>query len=303
MKDRHLIKVFLIDDEPLAIEGWKNLLNNAGGFQIVGDATSNITALVKENLPKIDIVIAGVGLLRLPSQKKVMSILRSSGVNVKIVMIANDKNGIAKAQRAGIDEAILSPFQRSDFLNLLRGLYQDPKRRCVYYVEQLDIFNKKGGNERDYGSLIGNILEFLFAPHLMHKHTKHRVMDGYSRCNILFENRSLHPFWERIRMKHKGERILFSVSFNNDVKPDMIGKLSRQLTKEIGGTGVMVTNSVEPNWATEARIALYRNEGKVLIFLSDVQITSMLVQKAVGIDSSEIFQDTYEEFIAELSFS
>lgn len=291
----HPINVFLIDDEPLAIEGWRNLLNNAGGFQIVGEVSSNITSLVKEKLPKIDIVIAGMGLLQLPLQKKVISILRNSGPNTKIVMIVNDNNGIEKAQLAGIDEAIQIPFRKRDFLNLLIGLHQDPKKRCAYYIEQLDVNYEP--NSLNYSRVMSDVIEFLFFPFLTDKYINFQNPAEDFACFITFQNRGGHPFWEHIRQEYRAERILFSISTARVASTEQVRKLAAQLTNSFGKFAILVSHQVVPDPIKDFQTALYKNEDTLVIFFSDTQIRDILIQKASGIDTSEIFQEVLEEFV------
>jgi DNA-binding NarL/FixJ family response regulator len=294
------IKVFLIDDEPLAIEGWKDLLIKDGHFQIVGKTSPEKMKKSTGALPHFDIVLAGAGLLMLSTKKRTISALKKAGLNVKIVIIVDNKEDIQRAQRAGVDEAIQSPFQRTALTNLLRGLNQEPKKRCAYYVQQLGNLHANEKSNRDYEYLISDILQFLFSDHLIDRYLRFKTSYGNRECSLLFSNRSNHPFWEMLRVDHNGTRVLFDIRNARSVKPDNIGRLGRRLSKEVGGVGIIVSHLSASNSIQGLQVALYKNESKVVFSITNLQIKNMLIQKAAGIDPTEIFQDIYQEFMAEL---
>lgn len=297
------IKVFLIDDEPLVLEGWRHLLVRAGGFQIVGESTPENALIFNSTIQKLDIVIAGAGLLNLNICNEIISNLHKFSLSVKIVIVANNQDEILKAQHSGVDEAIQSPFQRTTFLNLLRGVNLEPKKRCSYFVEQLENIINEEPKRREYGIFVGDILEFLFAPYLDGRYMKFYNNIEDIRCNILFQNRFPHFFWDRIRTLHNGEKILFGVNYKNAISADQIKMFGEKLSKEIGGIGFIVTVSNQNEQMKNLQKAIYRNENKIVIQVSDIQIKDMLIQKAAGIDPSEILQDIYLEFMADLLLS
>jgi DNA-binding NarL/FixJ family response regulator len=294
------IRVFLIDDEPLAIKGWKELLSKAGDFQVTGEvSTRKLSGSIKA-LPQFDIVLAGKDLLDLATRKHTIDALKKRSLTAKIVLIIDNKDDARRAQRAGIDEAIQSPFQSNTLINLLRGLHQEPKKRCAYYVGQLENLRSSNKNDKNYETLMSDILEFLFAPHLTDRYLKVSTFQGERECSLLFLNGGNNPFWERIHADHQAHRLLFDIRNTSPLKPQHVERLGERLMKEIGQIGILVTHSDVAVPIQRLQVALYKNQSKMILFLTNSQIRNMLTQKAAGIDPTELFQDIYEEFITAL---
>jgi DNA-binding NarL/FixJ family response regulator len=294
------IRVFLVDDEPIALEGWKKLLEKVDDFQIVGESATRTVLTPLKNLPPVDIVLIGANLLKLPARKRIVNAIKKSAVNTKIVLIAEKNNDVQKAQIIGVDEAIQSPYRSSTLLHLLRGLHQDPKKRCAYYVDQLDNLKSSNKASKIYEVLISDILEFLFDPHLTDRYLKFSTQVTGRECSLFFLYKTSHPFWEQIRLDHNSHRLIFDIGNTSSVEPFHIERLSQRLTKEIGDIGIMV-NHVEVSAAIQKmQIATYKNDGKVILFMTNSQLRNMLMHKAAGIDPTELLQDIYEEFITEV---
>ncbi len=64
---------------------------------------------------------------------------------------------------------------------------------------------------KSYEELMGNILQFLFSPHISNMQHQLHVISNKSEYNLIFLNRRTHPFWEMVFEKHQAERILFNV--------------------------------------------------------------------------------------------
>lgn len=294
------IRIFLIDDEPLAIKGRKDLLIKAGDFAVVGKSSTRALSSTLQSVPQFDIVLAGKDILDITNRKRIIDVLRKGSLTAKIVVVVDNKKDIRRAQLAGIDEAIQTPFQSSTLINLLRGLHLEPKKRCAYYVEQLEHWKSSDKNPKNDEDMIGDILEFLFASHLTDRYQKISTFQGRRECSLMFVNGGNHPFWERIRVDHQANRLLFDIGDTSASMVQKIERLAERLTKEIGQVGVLVCHSAMSVPIQKMQIALYKNESKVILLLTTSQIKNMLTQKAAGIDPAELFQDIYEEFITTL---
>jgi DNA-binding NarL/FixJ family response regulator len=75
------IRVLLVDDEPLAIEGWKELLLRAKDFEVIGNIELEDFPKKLTSLPSFEIVLSSKTLLN-PSNNDLIELLKKSGPRV-----------------------------------------------------------------------------------------------------------------------------------------------------------------------------------------------------------------------------
>jgi DNA-binding NarL/FixJ family response regulator len=116
------MRLFLVDDHALFLEGLRNLLL-ANGFEVVGTAAGGWEALAGVESCRPDVVLLDV---QMPEMDGVETtrLMKGKYPNLKIVMltISQDDRYLFEAIKAGASGYLLKGLEKEKFLELLRGI-------------------------------------------------------------------------------------------------------------------------------------------------------------------------------------
>lgn len=144
-----MIKVLIVEDDPMVAEFNKHYLEQVGGFKLQGIAGSvdeGLKVLEKKEIDLIllDIFMPGLSGLELLSQIRKMG----KGVDVIIVSAAADRNSIKKALQYGAVDYLIKPFEFERFREALTtyreraALMQDQEKLSQVDLDK-QIFHKE----------------------------------------------------------------------------------------------------------------------------------------------------------------
>ena len=139
-----MLKVILVDDEPLIIKGLKKIINwQKSGFEVVGVANNGLTALplVKELAPDLvvtDIKMPGMDGLELIRRVKEMG----AKVNFIILSGYSEFQLAQKAIKYGCTDYILKPINTTEFEQVLFKLKLSIERDLDRQTEEIRIKEK-----------------------------------------------------------------------------------------------------------------------------------------------------------------
>ncbi|MDK2992505.1 MAG: two-component system, response regulator YesN, partial [Clostridiales bacterium] len=124
-----MLKVLLIDDEPIIRNGLKTIIDwNKYGFEIVGDAADGMDGLNKCEELSPDLVIADV---RMPGMDglEMIEALQKKGINCKFIILSaySDFEYAQKAIELGAKFYILKPIEESELIDKLEKVYETIK--------------------------------------------------------------------------------------------------------------------------------------------------------------------------------
>lgn len=207
-----MIKVLIVEDDPMVVKFNKYYLEQVGGFQLMAVAASSDDAFVvleKEHIDLIllDIYMPGINGLELLSQLR----KNDKTVDVIIVSAAKDSISIKKALQYGAVDYLIKPFEfdrfsaalssyknRQKFINSNEDMSQDELDKVLLYKKQpstLEAFPK--GLDRNTLKLVWDkILElkdFVFSTEEL------SVLLGLSRVSV----RKYLNFLEEIKILKK----------------------------------------------------------------------------------------------------
>jgi DNA-binding NarL/FixJ family response regulator len=116
------MKVLLVDDHPLFLDGLKNLLNNRG-IEVVGTARDGLEAMEKARLLKPELVLMDIQMPRL-NGLAATRMIKTEQPDVKIVMLTISENDedLFEAIKSGACGYLLKTEETDKFLQLLVGL-------------------------------------------------------------------------------------------------------------------------------------------------------------------------------------
>ncbi len=116
------IKVMLVDDHPLFLEGLQNLLQ-AHGIQVIGTAKNGNEALIKAKVLKPDVILMDIA-MPVCSGLEAISPIKNELPQVKIVMLTsfdNDDN-LFEAIKRGASGYLLKTLKAKELVSLLQDL-------------------------------------------------------------------------------------------------------------------------------------------------------------------------------------
>ncbi|MBZ9685441.1 response regulator [Clostridium estertheticum] len=145
-----MIKVLIVEDDPMVVKFNKYYLEQVGGFELKGVAASAddaFSVLEKEpiDLILLDIYMPGINGLELLSQ------LRKTDTNVDVIIVsaAKDSISIKKALQHGAVDYLIKPFEferfsaalssyknREKFINSKEHISQEELDKLLHYKQQ-----------------------------------------------------------------------------------------------------------------------------------------------------------------------
>ncbi len=118
------MKILLVDDHPLFLEGLKTLLT-VKGFDVVGTAQDGLEALEKARVLQPEVILMDIQMPRLDGLAATR-VIKAEQPNIKIVMLTmleNDKD-LFEALNSGACGYLLKSQEPGKLFELLSGLVQ-----------------------------------------------------------------------------------------------------------------------------------------------------------------------------------
>ncbi|MGB1004655.1 MAG: response regulator [Salibacteraceae bacterium] len=144
-------KILIADDHPLLLIGLKGMIEDIGGYEIIGQATNGNEAIefAIKNQPDISILD-----LEMPQENgiEVLRTIKSKCQKCKVAILTSHKEEVYLKQAidAGADGYLLKEFANLEITKCLSKFEQNQP----YYSEQLDAYiNSNVGPDKNYEKL------------------------------------------------------------------------------------------------------------------------------------------------------
>ncbi len=117
MLDTHLTSVLIVDDHPLFRKGVKQLINDAGGFDLVGEASSGAEGIDLAYLRQPEMILLDLNMKDM-SGIDVLKILKAADFDSRIIMltVSDQQADLVTALRAGADGYLLKDMEPEDLV-------------------------------------------------------------------------------------------------------------------------------------------------------------------------------------------
>lgn len=291
-----IIKIALVDDLPLAIEGWKQALQNEVDIEVVMEITPS--QLFKKNKYPllVDAILIQASSLTTAPGIKWLRTVNGLDFRPKIIAMAKNKAEILRVKKVGVDEASLDLITRDDLVNLIRGTLLDDKRASYFFSVRLAEYSaSKHKSKILFEDLMHGILKFLFRHDLMNPRIVYR---NNTTRDLIFLNESKQGFWGTMKIEYGVDYVPFFLdNQGSKFSPYLLGELSDYLDGHFGRMGFVITSNVSINEIQGSQIAIYKNSQKIILVLDISRIRKMLSYKAAHIDPLEVLQELYDELI------
>jgi hypothetical protein len=150
----------------------------------------------------------------------------------------------------------------------------------------------------DYQHLILEILNLLFNPDLIDGELEVRTAEGTERRDIMFTNDSDESFWTYVRTEHSGIFLMFETKNTSDLDNMHINQTATYLGDRLGRLGFVVTRQPLAHAQMLKLFSVYNDSQprKVILVLTDADITAMLDLKCKGESPMRYIQRFYRKF-------
>jgi DNA-binding NarL/FixJ family response regulator len=297
-----------VDEDEMARNAWQRILSRSSQIEVIGETTPLELIRNFRDIPTPEIVVAGSsfaerGLIR--SEK----IRKQWGSFPKTIIVCENEEKVKAAFKARADWASIGPFSDQELITWTRALSDDAKRLCSEYLSELTTMEKGTDQHKTFLKLMQDILQLLFHPDLVNpkKMDSSNLSQEISRGRLIFRNQAkrgknrisdFNEFWEDAREFHQAKYVTVDI-YNSEIVPAAIQALGKYLSNLHGSLGLIIGRSSEKPKLSPLTVALFENEKKVVIMLSDTEIQEMLEYKAGGVNPACLLQDLYQNLIAD----
>ena len=127
-----MLKVLLVDDEPLAIEGMKNIIKwEKIGYNICGVAEDGEEAISIIRKTKPDVVVTDIRMPVLDGLELISLVKKRIDSNIKFIILSgySEFEYAKKAMEFGVKHYLLKPVFEEEMQQVLLELYTEIKRK------------------------------------------------------------------------------------------------------------------------------------------------------------------------------
>jgi len=231
----------------------------------------------------------------------------------KTIIICENNEEVRAAFKARADWACTVPFEDQDLITWIRALSDDAKWLCSEYLSELTSTEVRKEQYPVFLKLVQESLQLLFHPDLVNPDKKvvWERLNTVPQGRLIFRNQAnrennagdknttrFNEFWKDMRQYHDAKHVTADV-YNSEILSSAIQNLGRYLSTLHGSIGLVIGRSFIRSKIYPLTIALFENEKKIILLLSDLEIQEMLEYKAGGVNPACLLQDLYQQLIAD----
>lgn len=149
-----------------------------------------------------------------------------------------------------------------------------------------------------YQRAVLEILNYLFTPELIDGEMEVKTYEGTERRDIIFTNDSDQSFWGYLRTEHSSLLLMFETKNTDALEPSHLNQTATYLGDRLGRLGFIVTRK-EAGLAQQRKAFSIYNDShprKIILILSDGDLTTMLDMKCRGQNPMRFVQSAYRKF-------
>lgn len=174
----------------------------------------------------------------------------------------------------------------------------DACREAESLKEQLRALPSGRATASKYQRLCLKILNFLFNPELIDGRTEVRTFDGTERRDIIFTNDSDETFWTYVRFEHSALLLMFEAKNKEAIDNQDLSQTATYLGDRLGRLGVVLTRESVGDAQQRKAFSIYNdsNPRKIVLFVTDEDLTRMLDMRCAGKNPMRHIQQLYRNF-------
>ena len=149
----NMVKILLVDDEPLLLESLEIILTMSGEYEVCGKAGNGVEALklLKENVPDVmlvDLNMPGMGGIELIPK------VRAEHPDIKIIVLTTfyDEKSIASAIAGGASGYLLKDSGKDAILNAVEQAVKGQSVLDIKVMQKLNAMMASGSSSQEEGN-------------------------------------------------------------------------------------------------------------------------------------------------------
>lgn len=117
MLETHLTSLLIVDDHPLFRKGVKQLIHDAGGFDLVGEASSGAEGIDLAYLRQPEMILLDLNMKDM-SGIDVLKVLKAADLDARVIMltVSDQEEDLVAALRAGADGYLLKDMEPEELV-------------------------------------------------------------------------------------------------------------------------------------------------------------------------------------------
>ena len=117
MQETHLTSLLIVDDHPLFRKGVKQLILDAGGFDLVGEASSGAEGIDLAYLRQPEMILLDLNMKDM-SGIDVLKVLKAADLDARVIMltVSDQEEDLVAALRAGADGYLLKDMEPEELV-------------------------------------------------------------------------------------------------------------------------------------------------------------------------------------------
>lgn len=149
-----------------------------------------------------------------------------------------------------------------------------------------------------YELICKEILDYIFEDKLKPFNNQSLTRDGTQRRDSIFRNLRNSKFFERIFNRFDADFIVFDPkNYSNKITKREFESISKYPNKAIGKFAVLTSRKGASDTALKTQDRIYRNDGNVILSISDLNMLEMIIRKERGENPEDVLEDLLDKLL------
>lgn len=177
------------------------------------------------------------------------------------------------------------------------------KEKNINYISELRDIPAGQDGWRDFEDTCYKILKYLFKNDLTGWHKQQKTNDGLNRFDLICRVTSQHDFWVNLSEDFNTRYVLFEFkNYKDKIKQGQVYTTEKYLfTTALRSVGFIISREGADDNALVASCGALKENGKLIIHLTESDLCEMLKRKKEGDDPANLLIDRLDETLISIS--
>jgi len=238
-----------------------------------------------------------------------LSKTKNSFLDLQMFFDEHNRSTIEQEERGARAKETPSPAQVS---TIDLSLDPPPLPQGDMLINKLQSIDAGKAHAKRYEEACRDIIAYLFGDDLRDGRSQKRTSDGLNVYDLVYRVNPRHPFWITLTRDFRARVVLFECkNYGKPIRPEQVFTTERYLSlNAMRAVCFVLSRKPVHKHAVHAAYGAMRDSGKLLVFLSDVDLIEMIRAKDAQVrnggtdderlenDPTEVLDQRIYEFIA-----